>query len=166
MTDYLYYLLLGTGAGAIIAALGLGLVITYQGSGVVNFAYGAMAMWVGLRLRRSPSGRVPVPDPGSARPVPLRRGDVGFRWAMPLALLTAVAARRRSSTCSCSGRCAQAPALAKIVASIGLVIVFTSLVDRRFSDKPSLRVDPILPREPVTITDDLTVPRDGLWLWR
>ena len=40
MTDYLFYLLLGSGAGAIIAALGLGMVITYQGSGVVNFAAG------------------------------------------------------------------------------------------------------------------------------
>ena len=42
MTDYAYYLLLGSGAAAIIAAFGLGLVITYQGSGVVNFAYGAI----------------------------------------------------------------------------------------------------------------------------
>lgn len=45
MTDYAYFLLLGAGAGAIIAALGLGLVITHQGSGVVNFALGAMATW-------------------------------------------------------------------------------------------------------------------------
>ena len=41
MTDYAFYLLLGSGAGAIIAVLGLGLVITFQGSGVVNFAYPA-----------------------------------------------------------------------------------------------------------------------------
>ena len=61
----------------------------------------------------------------------------------------------------------RAPSLAKVVASIGLVIVFMSLVDRRFEDKTTIRVGAILPREPVTITDDLTVPRDGLWLaWR
>jgi ABC-type branched-subunit amino acid transport system permease subunit len=58
----------------------------------------------------------------------------------------------------------RAPALAKVVASIGLVIVFTSLVDRRFADKITIRVGAVLPRAPVTIAKNLTVPRDGLWL--
>lgn len=58
----------------------------------------------------------------------------------------------------------RAPALAKVVASIGLVVVSISLIERRFADNSSLRVSPILPREPVTIADGLTVPRDGLWL--
>ncbi len=58
----------------------------------------------------------------------------------------------------------RAPALAQVVASIGLVIVFTALIEQRFSDNAGLRVDAILPREPVEITSDLIVPRDGLWL--
>ena len=58
----------------------------------------------------------------------------------------------------------RAPALANIVASVGLVIVITSLIERRFEDNAGLRVDAILPREPVTIMDGVTVPRDGLWL--
>ena len=45
MTDYFFYVVLGLGAGAIIASFATGLLLTYQGSGVVNFAYGAMAMW-------------------------------------------------------------------------------------------------------------------------
>ena len=64
MSDYLFYLLLGSGAGAIISAIGLGLVVTYQASGVVNFAAGAMAMWsayVYADLRR---GSYPFPIPG------------------------------------------------------------------------------------------------------
>ena len=162
MTDYIFYLLLGSGAAAIIAAFGLGLVITYQGSGVVNFAYGGMAMWVAYVYADLREGAYPFPIPG----LPARYhfdNDVGFRWAMLLALLTAVLLGwlvyllvfrplRR------------APALAKVVASIGLVIVFTSLVDRRFADKTTIRVGSILPRESVTIARDLTVPRDGLWL--
>ena len=51
-----------------------------------------------------------------------------------------------------------------MVASIGLVIVFTSLIERRFADNSGLRVDAILPREPVTIMEGVRVPRDGLWL--
>ena len=58
----------------------------------------------------------------------------------------------------------RAPALAQVVATIGLVIVIMALIERRFPDNAGLRVDPILPREPVTISSDLTVPRDGLWL--
>jgi branched-chain amino acid transport system permease protein len=50
------------------------------------------------------------------------------------------------------------------VASVGLVIVFITLVQRRFTDASSMRVAAILPREPVTLFADVTVPRDGLWL--
>jgi branched-chain amino acid transport system permease protein len=166
MTDYLFYLLLGTGAGAIIAALGLGLVVTYQGSGVVNFAHGAMATWVAYVYADLREGSYPFPVPG----LPGRyhfggalAGDVGFRWAFILALLTA-AAMGALVYLLVFRPLRKAPALAKVVASVGLVIVFMSLVERRFADKTTIRVDPILPREPVTITGDLTVPRDGLWL--
>jgi branched-chain amino acid transport system permease protein len=162
MTDYAYYLLLGSGAAAIIAAFGLGLVITYQGSGVVNFAYGAMAMWVAYVYADLRQGAYPFPIPG----LPGRYHfdhDVGFRWAMTLAMLTA-ALLGLVVYLLVFRPLRRAPALAKVVASIGLVIVFTSLVDRRFADKITIRVGAILPREPVTLAKDLTVPRDGLWL--
>lgn len=166
MTDYLFYLLLGTGAGAIIAAFGLGLVITYQGSGVVNFAHGAMATWVAYVYADLRNGSYPFPVPG----LPGRyhfggslAGDVGFRWAMLLALATA-AVMGALVYALVFRPLRRAPALAKVVASVGLVIVFTSLVERRFSDKTTIRVDSILPREPISLTDELTVPRDGLWL--
>ncbi len=162
MTDYAYYLLLGSGAAAIIAAFGLGLVITYQGSGVVNFAYGAMAMWVAYVYADLRQGAYPFPIPG----LPGRYHfdhDVGFRWAMTLSMLTA-ALLGLAVYLLVFRPLRRAPALAKVVASIGLVIVFTSLVDRRFADKITIRVGAILPREPVTLAKDLTVPRDGLWL--
>jgi branched-chain amino acid transport system permease protein len=162
MTDYLFFLLLGTGAGAIIAAFGLGLVVTYQGSGLVNFAYGAMATWSGYVYADLRQGAYPFPFPG----LPARYhfgDDVGIWWAFGLALLTA--ALMGLVVYQLVFRpLYRAPALAKVVASIGLVIVFTSLMQRRFADNSGLRVDAILPREPVTITSDLTVPRDGLWL--
>jgi branched-chain amino acid transport system permease protein len=166
MTDYVFYLLLGTGAGAIIAAFGLGLVVTYQGSGVVNFAHGAMATWIAYVYADLRQGAYPFPIPG----LPGRyhfggglEGDVGFRWALLLSLLTAVVMGVLVYALAFRPL-RRAPALAKVVASVGLVIVFTSLVERRFADKTTIRVDPILPREPVTLSDTLTVPRDGLWL--
>jgi len=162
VTDYLFFLLLGSAAGAIIAGFGLGLLITHQGSGVVNFAFGAMATWAGYVYADLRRGAYPFPIPGLPERYHFAQ-DVGFWPAMLLAMLTAAALGLlvhlvifRPLT--------QAPALANIVASIGLVIVIISLIDRRFADNAGLRVGPILPREPVTIMADVTVPRDGLWL--
>ena len=162
MTDYLYYLLLGSGAAAVIAAFGLGLVITYQGSGVVNFAYGAMAMWVAYVYADLRTGAYPFPLPG----LPARYHfdhDIGFRSAMGLSLLTAMLLGLLVYLLVFRPL-RRAPALATVVASIGLVIVFTSLVDRRFADRKTLRVGSILPRTPVNFARDVAVPRDGLWL--
>ncbi len=162
MIDYAYYLLLGGGAAAIIAAFGLGLVITYQGSGVVNFAYGAMAMWVAYVYADLRRGAYPFPIPGL--PGRYHFGhDVGFRWAMTLSMVTA-ALLGLVVYLLVFRPLRRAPALAKVVVSIGLVIVFTALVDRRFADKITIRVGSILPRQPVTIAKNLTVPRHGLWL--
>ena len=47
MSVYLLFLIVGLGLGALYAALALGLVIVYKGTGVINFAQGAMAMWAG-----------------------------------------------------------------------------------------------------------------------
>ena len=162
MTDYLFFVLLGTGAAAIIAAFGLGLVVTYQGSGLVNFGYGAMATWSAYVYADLRQGSYPFPVPG----LPDRYhfgDDVGIWWAFGLALLTAALMGLLVYTLVFRPLY-RAPALAKVVASIGLVIVFTSLIERRFEDNSDLRVDAILPREPVTIMDGVTVPRDGLWL--
>ena len=162
MTDYLFYLLLGSAAGGIIAALGLGMVLTYQASGVVNFAAGAMAMWSTYVYADLRNGSYPFPIPG----LPDRYhfgDDIGYRWALLLALLTS-ALLGLLVYVFIFKPLRQAPALAKVVASVGLIIVFITLVTRRFESQSNIRVSNILPREPVTITDDLTVPRDGLWL--
>lgn len=162
MTDYLFYLLLGSGAGAIIATFGLGLVVTYQGSGVVNFAYGAIAMWSSYVYAELRNGAYIFPIPGL--PDRYHFGeDVGFRWSLVIALVTAVV-MSLVLYALIFRPLRRAPALANVVASIGLIIVFISLVERRFEDMTAIRVAPILPREPVTITGDLTIPRDGLWL--
>jgi branched-chain amino acid transport system permease protein len=162
LIDYTYYLLLGLGAGAIIAALAVGLVVSYQGSGVVNFAHGAVAMWapyVYLDLR---SGSYPFPIPGL--PDRYRIGhDVGFRWAFILSVVTA-ALMGLFTYFLVFRPLRRAPALARVVASVGLMLVMLSLVERRFGTKPNIRVKPILERKTFTIARDLTIPRDGIWL--
>jgi branched-chain amino acid transport system permease protein len=163
VSDYLFFLLLGAGAGAIIASFGIGLLVTHQGSGVVNFAFGAMASWSAYVYADLRLGSYPFPIPGLPARYHFADGDVGFRWALALALLTSVVVGAFTYF-AVFRPLYRAPALAKVVASIGLVVVFISLIEQRFPDNAGLRVDPILPREPVTIMADVTVPRDGLWL--
>lgn len=161
MNDYAFFLLLGTGAGAIIVALALGLVITFQGSGVVNFAFGAMTMWVVYVYADLREGAYPFPIPG----LPDRYhfdGDVGFAWALTLSLVTA-ALLGLIVYLLVFRPLDKAPALAKVVASVGLLVMFTTLVERRF-EKTNIRVSKILPREPVELWEGVTIPRDGLWL--
>ncbi|MFC7659894.1 hypothetical protein ACFQV8_30860 [Pseudonocardia benzenivorans] len=43
MTPYLLFLFLGLSLGAVYASMALSITLTYQGSGVINFAAGAMA---------------------------------------------------------------------------------------------------------------------------
>ncbi len=163
MTDYLYYLLAGTGAGAIIAAFGLGLLITHQGSGVVNFGFGAMSAWAAYVYADLRRGAYPLPFPGLPARYHFAGGDIGIRWAMLMALATAVVLGAIVYLLVFRPLF-RAPALAKVVASIGLVIVFISLIERRFSESKGLRVKAILPDEPVTFAKGITLPRDGLWL--
>lgn len=44
ITDVLQFILLGLGAGAVIAGVAMAVVITYRGSGIINLATGAIAM--------------------------------------------------------------------------------------------------------------------------
>jgi branched-chain amino acid transport system permease protein len=137
-------------------------VLTYRGSGVVNFAHGAIAMWsayVFVELRVNSA--YPLPLPGLPDRIHFSQ-PVAFVPAIAIALATSgalgfacyVLAFRPLRT---------APALAKVVASVGVFLSLIALVQLRF-EETSPSIAKILPHEPVTIADDLTVPRDGLWL--
>lgn len=162
MSDYFFYLLLGSGAGAIIAALGIGLVVTHQASGVVHFSLGAMATWSAFVYSDLRRGDYPTPFPGLPDRIHIG-DDVGFVWALVAALITA-ALLGLVVHVFVFRPLRNAPVVAKIVASVGLIIVFIGLLERRFPDSSARRVSPILPRASVTFFGDVTVPRDGLWL--
>ena len=68
MNEILLFLLLGLGTGATIAAIAVGVVITYRGSGFINLAAGAIAMLAGFSFWA------------------LRTGELGFTVATPLAI--------------------------------------------------------------------------------
>ena len=88
MTEYVVFLLLGLGSGAVYAALGSSLVVTYRSSGVVNFATGAMALYTAYTYAFLRTGGLLDPIPGLPTTVSLG-GPLGFVPALVIALLVA-----------------------------------------------------------------------------
>ncbi len=113
------FLVLGVGAGAVYAAIGLGLVLTWRASRVVNFAHGAMAMYatyVFVELRVA--GDLILPVVGIPARVHLAP-SVAFFPALVVA--TAVAGALGLAVHGLVFRpLARAGPLARVVASVGL----------------------------------------------
>jgi branched-chain amino acid transport system permease protein len=155
MTVHLTFLVVGLGLGAIYASLALGLVLVYKGTGVINFAMGAMAMWGAFvydELRKSGdlvflAGRVHLTD---AAPLAFALGVASSAAVGGLAHLLVFRPLRR------------APALAKVVASLGLLVTLQAIVAIRFGSTPRT-VAPLLPTSTLGI-GDLVVPVDRLHL--
>jgi ABC-type branched-subunit amino acid transport system permease subunit len=160
VTDHLTYLVLGLGSGAVIAALAIGVVVTYRASNVINFAHGAIGMYIAFayyELRRSGDLVLPIiglPD----RVNLLARPTEATALVIAVLLASAVGATvfwlvfRPLRT---------APALARVVASLGLMVYLIGMVDLRFEGAAatSLQLDGPLPTHLVDAFG-LKVPAD------
>lgn len=175
-------LLYGVAAGALVSAIALGVVLTYKGSGVVNFAAGATAMYttyIYMALRADGDYVTPpFPNPlvliewlgkpfGADIdlwdwPERISLGDpMAFLPAVVLSLLTA-AALGLAMHFLVYKPLRSAPPLAKVVASVGLLVLLQALVLRRFGSTPAA-LDSVLPREGVTMPRGVTVASDQLY---
>ena len=158
-SEYRKYFLFGGGiaAGALIAAIALGVVLTYRGSGVVNFANGAIAMYIGYvyaGLRRD--GHLflpPLPNPlalveGAVHAVgsdSFSLPDIPSRISFGSAMSFWPAFAISIAFCVLLGLLLHllifrplrnAPPLAKVVASVGLLLYMQAVVIRRFNITP------------------------------
>lgn len=155
--NHLLFAIVGLGAGAAYAAVAMGLVSTYRGTGVVNIAQGAMAMWTAYvydELRRTgdlvpPVGRVHLGGSLGAWPALA----IGLVTAALLGLLVHVLVFRPLRT---------APALARVVASVGVTIVLQAAVALRFGVEQRA-VPSLLPTDNMQL-GSLSFSQDRLWL--
>ena len=164
MQQYLLFAIVGLGLGCIYAAISMGVVITYRGTGIINFATGAMAMWgayVFDELNRSGDLVFPVAIIPHKVSLGDGMGSVPFALAMVLAVLS----------CSLIGLLVhflvfrplrRAPILARVVASVGVLLAIQSLIVMQFTSTPRA-VAPILPNEPVNLAG-ISFSRDRLWI--
>lgn len=159
MDEILLFLVLGLGVGAYYAALTLGIVLTYQGTGMINFAAAAMAavpMYVYEDLKKEGLLTLPVPW--------LPSYDVGevSTW-LAVAIAVAVAGAIGALTeLTVSRPLRKAPPLAKVVAAVGILLTLQATVGLKYGKIPILRTSPL----PTGTTElaGVNVAIDRLWL--
>jgi sulfate-transporting ATPase len=138
--DLIRFGILGLGAGAIYAITGQGIVLVYRGSGVVNFAQGAFGMmgafWFYLWR-----------DAGMATPLALVLA-LGAGAAMGAATHLLVMRPLRD-----------APAIARLIATLGLLTFGLAFGLERWGDTPRL-VAKLLPTDAVDLGADIIIGRD------
>ncbi|MCW2866695.1 MAG: lptB 2 [Marmoricola sp.] len=159
MTDHLVFLLLGLGSGAVYAALAMALVVTYRSSGVVNFSTGAIALYVAYTFAFLRQGELLLPVPGFDQSVGLG-APLGVASAMTISLAVAAVLGLVLYWLVFRPLRAASP-IAKAVASIGIMLLVTSLLAQRVGTNP-VSVDAILPQGVVSI-GEVRVPGDRLW---
>jgi sulfate-transporting ATPase len=139
------FALLGVGAGAVYALAAQGMVLVYRGSGVLNFAHGAIGM-VGafcFYLWRADGMSTPV--------------------AFVLALLLG-AAIGAATHLLVMRPLRRAPALSRLIATLGLLTFLLGLGLERWGDRPRI-VAKVLPTTPVEVLPDAIVGKDRLLLF-
>ncbi len=159
MDQTITFLALGLAAGAIYASLALSLVLTYQCSGVVNFAAASIAVISAYTYAFLRQGQLFIPIPGL--PVTVDLGvQLGFWPAAAItvlfsallgALLYGVVFRPLR----------HAPAVAKAVASVGVLIAISGLMQERVGTNP-VSPAPIFPTTIWTL-GGVRVPLDRVW---
>ena len=172
MNQVILYLILGLGLGAIYATLGAGLVVVYRGSGVINFAQGAIAMYGVFTFdeaRRNGVLRLPWVDflPTTWLNVPvtieLSDGKVGLWTALAVALVMAVLIGLMAHFLVFRPLRNAAP-LGKVIGSVGVLLYLQGVAQKHFGGT-GRQPESIIPDEPIRNFLNLgsAVPRNTLW---
>jgi ABC-type branched-subunit amino acid transport system ATPase component/ABC-type branched-subunit amino acid transport system permease subunit len=144
MSTVIEFAVFGLGTGAIYALLAEGLVLVYRGSGILNFAQGALAMVAAFVF------------------VQLHDTD---GWSFTLSFLTAVAlvtALGAIIHLVIMRPMRNSSALARLISTLGILILLQGLIIVKYGDNLTV-VPSSLPNSPITLFG-ATIPQDRLWL--
>lgn len=144
MSNFILYLLLGLGTGAAYALVANGIVTIYKGSGILNFAQGGIAMFAAYCYLALLNGGVPK---GLAVLITAAGAAVG-------GALIAVGVVRPLRN---------APALAKVVATLGLLSALQGLAALIWGNE-TLLVPSIFPHGSVTLFNGTHLGVDRLYM--
>jgi len=135
MNQILLFILLGLGSGSLIAGLAVAVVLTYRGSGIINLAAGGYAMLAGYAFWS------------------LNTGELGFTVSKAPALIIAlvfVTAVAAAAELGIFRPLRNSPPLAKLVASLGVLLTIQASMLLSFGTLPHLEPQ-VLPQTTVAM---------------
>ena len=161
MSSYLLFAILGLGSGATFAILGLGLVLKFRSSGLVDFAHGAVAMWIAyvfVNLRTD--GVLPLPLIVLPNQITIDSAGVDTTLAIAIALVYAALLGALLYFAVYRPLRFAAP-LTRICASVGVMLTFEAIAVLNFGTEAKT-TPAILPTTSITISG-LTFPSDRIY---
>jgi len=162
MSSYSLFLILGLGAGATYAVLGQGLVLKYRSAGVVDFAHGAVAMFIAyvfVNLRSF--GQLELPVVLIPHQISLNGGAglgtglavvISLVYAAVLGLVLYVLIYRPIRNAS---------PLTRVCASVGVMLALEAIAVLNYSTQP-VTTNPIFPSSALSLSG-ITFPEDRLY---
>ena len=159
MTEHVNFLLLGLGNGAVYAALAMALVVTYRGSGVLNFATGGLALFGAYTYAFLRLGELLIPIPGLPTSIDLG-GPMGF-WPAVVITLAIQALLGVLLYVVVFRPLRHARPVAKAVASLGVLAVITAVLAMKVGASQII-VERIFPADIYNI-GDVHVVGDRAW---
>ena len=147
---YLEFAILGFGTGAVIAAIALGLVVAYRASGVINFGHGAIAAYSAYTYNSlRTDGDIPIPPlPNPVAPIEglfgieifdlptfISFGDTVGTFPALLIALGVAALLGLAAHYAVFRLLRYAPTLAKVVASVGIMILLQGAIVIRYGSR-------------------------------
>ena len=162
MSSYFLFLILGLGAGATYAILGQGLVLKYRSAGVVDFAHGAVAMFIAyvfINLRSF--GQLELPVVLIPHQISLNGGAGLSTWLAIVISLVYAAVFGLVLYVLIYRPIRSASPLTRICASVGVMLGLEAIAVLNFSTQP-VATNPIFPSSPLSLSG-ITFPEDRLY---
>lgn len=158
MSQNFLIVVLGLSLGCVYAALSMGIVVTYQGTGVINFAAAAIATVPLYVFSDLQAGKLTIPLPWipsihTGKPPVFFAVIISLVVAAILGVLIQVLVSRPLR---------RAPVLAKVIGAVGVMTTLQSGIAMKFGTI-SRTMKQILPKGTVTVFDT-KLPKDRLWL--
>ena len=162
MSSYFLFLILGLGSGATYAILGQGLVLKYRSAGVVDFAHGAVAMFIAyvfINLRGF--GQLELPVVLIPHQISLNGGAGLSTWLAIVISLVYAAVFGLVLYVLIYRPIRSASPLTRVCASVGVMLALEAIAVLNFSTQP-VATNPIFPSSGLSLAG-ITFPEDRLY---
>jgi ABC-type branched-subunit amino acid transport system permease subunit len=161
MSSYILFLILGLGSGATYAILGQGLVLKYRSAGVVDFAHGAVAMFIAyvfVNLRSFGELELPV----VLIPHQIRLSSTGLNTTLAIVISLVYAAVFGLVLYVLVYRpLRNATPLTRVCASVGIMLALQAIAVLNYSTQ-AVATSPIFPSSSLSLAK-VTFPEDRLY---